>query len=279
MWPIISFIFFVVTTNAATAPPQASCGTMQMQKIGTNSYVCLPNACDYDMCDPGLGTCNNSYAAINSGCEFSVSGNYTGMSTFPYGVSTEYCTLGSGSGCQGGACGTRLSSAVLSKYGVTGIAAVNPAIFGLDENRVKYMSGIWGQGCTTNSSICYYLEGPAASVNVMITDRCAGYCNCQGSKTSWYDCGQCDLSWNDPSKIYPSCPCVGNDGDMYKTCCGNDPECSVPLNAQCDWCAGNNHAHFDLNIEAFNKICGSQAVRGHCVLKQFVPYKCGSNVL
>eukprot|EP00483_Globobulimina_turgida_P009690 UN09709 len=108
----------------------------------------------------------------------------------------------------------------------------------------------------------------------MITDRCAGYCNCAGG-SNYYDCGQCVLSSGDPTRIHPNCPCIGTDGDMYKTCCGNDAACGTPLNGQCDWCAANNHAHFDLDIGTFNKVCGSQAYKGHCVLKQFVPYKCG----
>eukprot|EP00483_Globobulimina_turgida_P000879 UN00880 len=273
---VILLSFFVIGIYGAPTP---NCGKMSMIKVGDNSYACTPLACDYDMCDPGLGKCNNSYAVIDSQCEYSESGNYSGVASFPYGVSTEYCTLSNGQGCEGGACGNHISTALLSQYGVTGIAAVNPWLFGLDENRNK---ASWGQGCTTNSKICYYLDGPGGSANIMITDRCAGYCTidlktllCDPNGQGAADCGQCVLSYYDPTKIHPNCPCIGTDGDMYPTCCGNDPSCGTPLNAQCDWCAGNNHAHFDLDYGTFNRVCGSQAYKGHCVLKQFVPYKCG----
>lgn len=127
------------------APPTPNCGSMTMLKVSNNSYACIPNSCDYDQCDPDLGKCNNSYAVINSQCEFtgSETGNYSGILSFPFGVSTEYCTLSNGAGCDGGACGNKITQSLLTQYGVTGIAAVNPALFGLDENRNQ---NNWGQG-------------------------------------------------------------------------------------------------------------------------------------
>ena len=236
MAPFIDYILLIalILNKGNGAPPPANCGSLTMLKVGNNSYACIPNTCDYDICDPGLGKCNNGEAVTNSQCQYAgVSGNYSGILSYPHGVSTEYCTLSNGAGCAGGACGNgEITKALLDKYGVTGIAAVNPILFGLDENR---NNNNWGQGCTTNNNICYYIVGPDGNTaNVMITDRCAGYCNCDGGN-DYNDCGRCVLTTGDPSKIHPNCPCIGTDGDMYKTCCGNDAACKTPLNAECDW--------------------------------------------
>jgi hypothetical protein len=42
----------------------------------------------------------------------------------------------------------------------------------------------------------------------------------------------------------------------------------------CDWCASNNHPHFDLDDAAFAHVCGDQgAMYGSCQLSKarFVP--------
>ena len=82
------------------------------------------------------------------------------------------------------------------------------------------------------------------------------------------DCGICIESESNAKQIYPNCPCIGNDGSLYdSTCCGNESQCKLPLNGQCDWCSGNNHPHFDLDVDTFNHVCGSDANKGHCILK------------
>eukprot|EP01084_Bolivina_argentea_P273672 466234_1 len=272
--------------NSADPPPplDASCGTSGNYRnisISNGSMVCIPNSCDYDSCPPKLGVCNNTYGVSNSNCIFS-NGDYKGIQSYPYGVTTWYCTLNSGQGCNGGACGDRISQSLLNKYGVTGIAAVNSALYGLSQNR---NNKIWGQGCTHNSKICYYLKGPGGAANVMITDRCAGYCTfksvnsvwkCDPDGTLYQDCGQCDDTWDqDPSKTHPSCPCIGTEGNMYPSCCGAGVSgCNSVLN-ECDWCSGNNHPHFDLDSGTFNHVCGRKAENGDCVLTKVLPFVCG----
>jgi len=244
--------------------------------------VCAPNTCDYDMCPPKLGKCNNSYSVTNSQCKFD-SGNYTGILSYPYAVSTEYCQVSSG-GCVGGACGDDVTESFLKSWGVTGVAAVNPAIFGLDEERVNGAG--WGQSCTHNSNICYYVSGTnGGAANVMITDRCAGYCSfnsktneCDPDGDLWLDCGVCVQTTQNAANIHPNCPCLGTDGDMYQSCCGQEPYCKLPLTGTCDWCSGNNHPHFDLDLDTFNHVCGTDAPSGHCILKEILPYKCSKSV-
>ena len=45
--------------------------------------------------------------------------------------------------------------------------------------------------------------------------------------------------------------------------CRGDDNCSTQ---QCDWCAANNHPHFDVDDDTFNHLCGDQALKGSCQL-------------
>mmetsp|Transcript_6029 Transcript_6029/g.7479 ORF Transcript_6029/g.7479 Transcript_6029/m.7479 type:complete len:278 (-) Transcript_6029:58-891(-) len=271
MFELILFGFCVDIIISDPSPPSTpSCGSLPLVN-GTFGAVCIPNVCDYDTCPQQLGKCSGNYANTGN-CTYN-SGNYSGILSYPYGVSTYYCSLESG-GCTGGSCGDPVSNNYVKSWNVDGIAAVNPLIFGLDQNRNNIN---WGQSCTKNSNICYYISGPGGSANVMITDRCAGYCRynnnykCSLNGNEYLDCGACDLVNQDASQISPGCPCIGTDGNLHTECCG--PGCPT-LSATCDWCSGNNHPHFDLNTEVYNHVCGSDAPKGHCVLNKILPYIC-----
>eukprot|EP00463_Aulacantha_scolymantha_P000714 TRINITY_DN1448_c0_g1_i1.p1 TRINITY_DN1448_c0_g1~~TRINITY_DN1448_c0_g1_i1.p1 ORF type:complete len:142 (+),score=19.03 TRINITY_DN1448_c0_g1_i1:40-426(+) len=88
------------------------------------------------------------------------------------------------------------------------------------------------------SNICYSIKGPSGSHKVMLTDRCAGYNG-------------------DPV-------CCGSDG-------GTGPEgCSSQ--GGCDWCAANDHAHFDMDTTSIRAICGQDVfAKGHCQITNVSP--------
>eukprot|EP00727_Mastigamoeba_balamuthi_P007493 m51a1_g3364 Cyt b5 domain containing axonemal protein 2 (507) ;mRNA; r:444148-446004 len=239
---------------------------MTWLSIGTSGGVCVPRVCDFDTCPSDLGTCSPSGTCVPKG-------SYKGMETVQIAYTTQYCNLQNG-GCLGGAC-EKTGAEALTKYGVTGIAAVNPSLFGINQNRVSWTSDKWGQGCTAKSKMCYYVEGPGGGATVAITDRCAGYCQyangvCSKSGTTKNECSACIMAGG--QELRPSCACVGPVGDLYSNCCGS--KCGVANVDWCDWCASNNHAHFDLDDCTFNHVCGSEKDLGSCALKKVVPYMC-----
>lgn len=125
---------------------------------------------------------------------------------------------------------------------------------------------LWGLGYTEASGLCYELVGPGGTVVVALTDRCGGYCKCNGS--GYQECGPC-VSAPD---MAPHCACVGSVPGLFADCCGLN--CPTPTKANCDWCASNNHPHFDLDTAGFNALCGSQATNGSCKLSQVQFFNC-----
>jgi hypothetical protein len=116
----------------------------------------------------------------------------------------------------------------------------------------------WGLGMTAASGVCYEITGDGGTAVVGITDRCAGYCKCGSG--AFNECGNCI---NQPDTT-TECACVGTAPPLYTSCCGRT--CGAAQ--QCDWCANNNHAHFDLDVATFNHVCGpSGQSLGSCKLK------------
>ena len=70
----------------------------------------------------------------------------------------------------------------------------------------------------------------------------------------------------------PNCPCVGTAPSLYTNCCGNG--CGGTVNGSCDWCASNNHPHFDLDDKAFSRLCGAESAAGSCKLAGVKPVVC-----
>ena len=128
-------------------------------------------------------------------------------------------------------------------------------------NTVHY----WGLGMTEASGLCYELTGPGGTVIVATTDRCGGYCTCGGS--GYQECGPC-VSAPDMS---PTCAGVGPVPGLHPECCGR--ECSTTL-FNCDWCASNNHPHFDLDTYAFEWVCGDQSILGSCEITAARYFQC-----
>jgi len=257
----------------SSTPASSGCGYLDS---GTALHVanaldlCMPHvACTAETCPPTLGSCVNDSCVFNAG--------YQGVATLPEAWVTYYCELSTG-GCHGVTqieypevtaqkIATSMSLPVCDGLdgGATecvGIAASPPMIVGNSQEAVDALTKQpvtdWGLGLTEALGLCYELVGPGGKVLVALTDRCGGYCTCNGSGAE--ECGPC-VNATDMS---PGCPCVGSAPPAYTSCCGLG--CATALNPQCDWCASNNHPHFDLDTASFNRICGTLAPDGSCKL-------------
>lgn len=124
----------------------------------------------------------------------------------------------------------------------------------------------WGLGLSEASNVCYKLTRPGGSAYVALTDRCGGYCKCNGS--GYEECGPCVNAIDIP----PNCPCVGTAPGVSDTCCGAGY--ATPVVAACDWCATNNHPHFDLDQDTFNHICGEKMILSSCQLSAVAAIAC-----
>jgi hypothetical protein len=262
--------------------PQGDGGSCGYKGEGTALHVaagvdiCLPPVvCTSENCPPPLGQCVGGKCIFDTG--------YQGVQTLPEAWATHYCALSTG-GCHGVTqiefpedtaqaiatqMGLQLCDGASSSSGTcVGIAASSAMIVGNSQLAIDPATGTtvtdWGLGLTEASGLCYAISGPGGSAVVALTDRCGGYCKCNGS--GYEECGPCVSA---PS-MAPNCPCVGTDPGLFDACCGND--CPT-LVAECDWCAANNHPHFDLDDATFDWVCGAQATRGSCQLSaaSYVP--------
>jgi hypothetical protein len=268
------------TLDAAPTPDAGGCGWQgagRVLDVAAGVTVCLPPVvCTSETCPPPLGAC------VNGACQYK--NGYAGLTTFPEAWITYYCQLSTG-GCHGvtqvqfpedtaaaiaKSTGYPLCEGDTSPTGeCVGISASSPMVVGnsqlaVDPSTGKYVKD-WGLGLTEATGLCYELTGPGGVALVALTDRCGGYCKCGGS--GYQECGPC-VSAPDMS---PNCPCVGTEPGLFTQCCGQG--CATPTVAACDWCASNNHPHFDLDVATFNRLCGALANRGSCQLSaaRFVP--------
>lgn len=226
----------------------------------TNIFV-PPQFCAPENCPNTLGQCTSSTTC-------SYEGNYKSISTYPTAMATYYCDL-KGGGCNGvlGPTIPANDTAVAMAKQINlplcysqlktgepcvGIAAVPPIMMG--NNQLTWSSNpdrtvpAWGSGLSVATGWCYKLTGPSGVAYVAITDRCGGYCNCPSTNTGIGECGgQCvSSSWPPIQDLTPNCQCRGSTNGI-STC---------STQQDCDWCAANDHPHFDLDQNTFNNICG-----------------------
>lgn len=265
---------------------QMTCGPNATMTAITNTSgyvynICLPNvSCAPETCPPPLGKCVNGVCQFNPG--------YSGIATYPFGMSTYYCNLSSG-GCHGVTQNNfpEVNAATISKNlnlpicdqntnnnpACIGIAAAPPMIVGNSEMTTDSNGKplpLWGQGMTEYTGVCYELTGPTGKTAIVaLTDRCGGYCKCKGS--GYQECGPCVNA----SDMQPNCPCVGTVPGLYNQCCGlTQYGCPAPVNSACDWCSSNNHPHFDLDTGTYDHLLDGQSDNGSIVLKNIRPVKC-----
>ncbi len=262
-------------SDAVTGPGCGWHGAGTPLHVTDGIDVCLPPVvCTSETCPPPLGQC------VGGVCQFKP--GYEGLRTVPQSWATYYCTLSTG-GCHGvtqiefpevtagkiaSSMGLSLCEGGAAGADCVGIAASSPMVVGNSQVAKDPSTGStvgnWGLGPTEASGLCYSIEGPGGRAVVALTDRCGGYCKCGGS--GFQECGPC-VSAPD---MQPNCACVGTVPGLYTECCGLG--CST-TQADCDWCASNNHAHFDLDTGTFNHVCGAAATNGSCQLTKvsYVP--------
>ncbi|MFA6034219.1 MAG: hypothetical protein WC889_15070, partial [Myxococcota bacterium] len=240
--------------------------------------VCLPPVvCTSETCPPELGDC------VLNVCQFK--NGYLGLLTLPQAWATYYCQLDVG-GCHGVtqinypevtasivAANLSLKECFRGDHGATcvGIMAAPPMMVGNSQEAIDPSTGHivknWGLGMTEASGGCYEVTGPGGKAILAVTDRCGGYCKCNGS--GYQECGPCVSA---PS-MSPHCSCVGTVPGLFTECCGNN--CPT-LKNDCDWCASNNHPHFDMDTSSFNWVCGAQGLQGSCQLSSIRYVRCAN---
>jgi hypothetical protein len=274
--------------DAGTVTPSDHCGYKNLGsvlEVTSDIVLCLPEStCLPETCPPGLGEC------VDGKCVFK--GAYKGLKTMPEAWVTQYCDLSTG-GCSGVsqlepppttadklASDKNLPLCMSASAGekCVGIVASPPMMIGNSEIAKDPKTGkalaLWGLGLTEASGLCYELTGPGGSALVAVTDRCGGYCKCGGG--AYNECGACV----DADDMQVKCPCVGAAPPLYDACCvRGEPILCGPKPADdplafCDWCASNNHPHFDLDDATFNHICGSEKDKGSCKLSKAKFVKC-----
>jgi hypothetical protein len=259
--------------DSGVVVPGGPCGYKnkgEVVKVSADIEVCLPPVVctPSETCPRGLGTC------VNGKCQFAA--GYSGIATLPEAWSTYYCDLKTG-GCNGAVQNPLpydVAKTVAATFGpvcadqpgatgtCVGIVAPPPVMAGNSQVAVDPATGkkvaLWGLGMTAASGVCYEITGSGGTAVVAVTDRCAGYCKCGAS--DFNECGNCINA----ADTQTQCACVGTAPPLHDHCCGRG--CSETK--QCDWCANNNHPHFDLDTATFDHVCGpSGQTFGSCKLK------------
>ena len=248
------------TTSTTSTTILATPTHCDILEITPEIQVCLPpHMCNPETCPPTLGNC------VADVCEYK--NGYNGLATLPEAWATWYCEISTG-GCQGvtsvePVIKTAEKLAVLfnttqcstPKPGCVGIAASSPMLVG-NSQEAQLGGRSWGLGLSEASNICYRLVGPGGDAIVALTDRCGGYCTCGSTMPNIGECGPCVSS----PLLKPNIPCVSNGPQSQ--------------NAQCDWCANNNHAHFDLDLHTFNYVCGIDSPKGSCKFSKVEIVEC-----
>jgi hypothetical protein len=257
--------------SGGPAPPGAPCGYQNLGvvlAVAPGIQVCLPPVVctPSETCPQGLGDCVAGKCVFQAG--------YQGLATLPQAWATEYCDLEQ-AGCNGAVLNPLpydVATAISATYGpicedqpnttgtCVGIAAPPAMMAGNSQVAVDPSTNtevtLWGLGMTAASGLCYQITGAGGTAVVAITDRCGGYCEC-GS--GFNECGDCINATNTTTE----CPCVGTAPPLYTTCCGR----TCGATGQCDWCANNNHPHFDMDNATFAHVCGSAGpLDGSCQL-------------
>ncbi|MDJ0765476.1 MAG: hypothetical protein QNJ97_21020 [Myxococcota bacterium] len=235
--------------------------------------ICLPKVvCTSETCPPGMGTC------VDGRCVFA--DGYDGLKTLPSAWATHYCDLTTAA-CHGvtqfnypeetaAMISAKLGYPLCAAAGpgdttCIGIVASSPMVVGNSQEAVDPETGqqvaLWGLGMTEATGGCYEVTGPGGTAVVAVTDRCGGYCSCNGSGVQ--ECAPCV---NAPD-MKPNCGCVGAAPPVWDDCCGpSHAGCGMATDSACDWCASNNHPHFDLDTHSFEWVCGNEAIQGSCEL-------------
>jgi len=90
--------------------------------------------------------------------------------------------------------------------------------------------------------------------------------------------GACAYQGSSCGKCYALSGPGGSANIQVTDCCAgypSSPSCvTSPSDAYCDWCAHNDHTHFDLDWDSYARVCAGQTDNGHCTLNSAVEIAC-----
>lgn len=226
-------------------------------------------------------------------CEYT--GPFQPFIDYPHAMATHYCELKTG-GCSGAIGDPRPEikkvrgevlqgtspepppGGAVSKATVFGVTANPPLMIGNSAVGVNSVTGkrvaSSYQGSTAVSGVCYDVEGPGGRAILVAGDRCGGYCKsgCTADGAGAEECGSCVGAVD--GEPTPNPPCVGAVPGLYSSCRGESVYgCTPPVLSECDWCASQNHPHFDLDNASYATVCGGDPA-GSCELTRVTPFRC-----
>jgi len=233
-------------------------------QLTTGQTCSATNHCAGGLCCSQYGFCGSTAAYCGAGCLSGcpvASGLCPGTpcasglccSQYGYcGTTSAFC----GTGCQAGCTGSSSSSSG-SNGGYTYPAV---ATYYCSLSNPSAVGSCFPGSCGTYSSINGH---GIAAINPLAFDGTSA-CEYQGSS-----CGSC----------YHIVGPVNSATVAVTDCCAGyvaDQSCeTAPPGVTCDWCAKNDHMHFDLDLDTFSSICGSAGLNaGHCAISSFAKVAC-----
>ena len=290
---LIIFLFSSKKNNEKYCKKSFTPPKGKIVKVNDNVNIYVPEVtCTSVTCPKTMGECQP-----DGTCKWK--NGFVPLLQYPHAMSTNYCELETG-GCAGSMGDPRnfiakarehiLSGKSLQpppngpvdENTIFGVTAPPPIMVGNSGEGVDTITGErtknWGQGMSPYTGIAYDIIGPGGGrAIIFIYDRCAGYCgsSCgdQDPKENVAECGHCASKQD--ANVKPGCPCVGTVPGLYDDCCGlSNYGCSSLFNS-CDWCASQNHPHFDLDNTTYNNVCKVEGVLdiGSCELKVVTPFQ------
>ena len=276
-------------TSKCNSDPSGINPEGQIVKINDGVSVYMPKV----SCTPV--TCMAEYGGqcqSDGTCKYST--GYKPLLSYPKALATNYCGLEDG-GCSGAMGDPRDFINNLKKCMLAGNSPEKPPNGPIDENTrfgvtanppvmigdsaesydyiTKKQVTQSYQGSTPYSGMCYDVKGPKGRAILVPYDRCAGYCKAGCGVTPGTGNIECGSCLQKPEyKPKPNCPCVGTT-PLDSKCCGMKDYGCPAVDGQCDWCASQNHPHFDLDNITFNTVCDSSGI-GSCELTTVKPFKC-----
>jgi len=205
--------------------------------------------------------------AQNCGC----ASNYC-CSQYGYcGTTSDYC----GAGCQSGPCTSSSSgsSVVSSSSGSSSGSSTGGSIYSniyatwycslTNPGTYGYCGNSAAGGVADCNIDALTQPGIAANNPLLFTLGGSSTCHWEGA-----NCGTC----------YTLTGPAGSQTVMITDCCAGypgNPSCTESSVSNCDWCAANAHSHFDLDVDSFQKVCGS-IDQGSCKVSSAVQVSCPS---
>jgi len=74
----------------------------------------------------------------------------------------------------------------------------------------------------------------------------------------------------------------GSKNIQVTDCCAGysgHASCLKSTDPSCDWCAANDHQHFDLDWDSYVTVCGGQVNAGHCSVSRAVRVNCPAHAV